>query len=691
MRVPARERAGNNAGELRIMLLYAITIFCSAFLLFLVQPIIAKQILPWFGGSATVWTTCLVFFQTTLLVGYAYSDFVVRRLSARAQAGMHTLLLAASCLLLPIIPATHWKPLGSENPSLLILGLLAATIGLPYFLLSTTSPLVQAWFARSFPGRSPYRLFALSNLASMLALVGYPFVFEPRVATRAQSYGWSAAFVGFALLTAASAWFSLRAPHRAMAVAPVGDGTANEPPPTVGKQMLWVALAATGSFLLLAVSNHICQNIASIPLLWIAPLSIYLLTFILCFDSTRWYRRELFAAMLAAGIGVMAFTLADRSLIHRLELQIGVFCAGLFLACMFCHGELARLKPAPRHLTRFYLMVSLGGAAGSAIVGLLAPVVLPAYFELGFGLVACATLLVFQLRRQHLVFVSLAALALLFSLGGNAWAIREFYDSTIFATRNFYGVLRVQEFDQGTSNYHRSLIHGTILHGTQYLEPNLERHATTYYTPSSGVGRAIDSMHPSLKPLKVGVIGLGAGTIATYGSKGDVYRFYDINPAVVGIARRDFSFLRTSEATIEIALGDARLSLEREPPQGFDLLAIDAFSSDAIPVHLITTEALAVYRRHVRPGGIIAFHVTNRYLDLAPIVRKLAEAHGLRAVLVADDGDDALGSRSDWVLLSDSNATLDVPAIDEVSEAIDLRSDLPLWTDDFNNIVQVLK
>jgi hypothetical protein len=673
------------------MLLYAITIFCSAFLLFLVQPIIAKQILPWFGGSATVWTTCLVFFQTTLLVGYAYSDFVVRRLSARAQAGMHTLLLAASCLLLPIIPGAHWKPLGSENPSLLILGLLAATIGLPYFLLSTTSPLVQAWFARSFPGRSPYRLFALSNLASMLALVGYPFVLEPRVATRAQSYGWSAAFVGFALLTTASVWFSLRAPRPAMAVAPVGDRTASGRPPTVGQQVLWVTLAATGSFLLLAVSNHICQNIASIPLLWIAPLSIYLLTFILCFDSTRWYRREFFAAMLAAGLGVMAFTLADRSLIHRLELQLGVFCGGLFLACMFCHGELARLKPAPRHLTRFYLMVSLGGALGSALVGLLAPIVLPAYFELGFGLAACAALLVFQLRRQHLVFVTLAAGALLFSLGANAWAIREFYDSTLLATRNFYGVLRVQEFDHGTPNYHRSLVHGTILHGTQYLDPKLERQATTYYTPSSGIGRAIESMHPSLKPLKVGVIGLGAGTIASYGSKDDVYRFYDINPAVVDIARRDFSFLRTSDATIEIALGDARLSLEGEPPQRFDLLAIDAFSSDAIPVHLITTEALAVYRRHVRQGGIIAFHVTNRYLDLVPVVRKLAEAHGLRAVLVADDGDDALGSRSDWVLLSDSNATLDVPAIDEVSEAIDLRADLPLWTDDFNNIVQVLK
>ena len=675
------------------MLLYAITIFCSAFLLFLVQPIIAKQILPWFGGSATVWTTCLVFFQTTLLIGYAYSDIVVRRLSARAQASLHTLLVAASCLLLPIIPAAHWKPLGSENPSLLILGLLAATIGLPYFLLSTTSPLVQAWFARSFPGRSPYRLFALSNFASMLALVGYPFVLEPRVATRVQSYGWSGAFVVFALLTAASAWYSLRAPRPVMAgaMAPVGDGIGNEPPPSVGRQFLWIALAAMGSYLLLAVSNHICQNIASIPLLWIAPLSIYLLTFILCFDSTRWYRREIFTAMLAAGLGVMAYTLADRSLVHMLELQIGVFCAGLFLACMFCHGELARLKPAPRHLTRFYLMVSLGGAIGSVLVGLLAPIVLPAYFELGFGLIACATLLVFQLRRQHAVLVGLAASSLLFAIGADAWGIREFYDSTILATRNFYGVLRVQEYEKGTSAYHRSLVHGTILHGTQYLDPNLARKATTYYTASSGVGRAIESMHPSLKPLKVGVIGLGAGTIATYGSKGDVYRFYDINPAVIGIARRDFSFLSGSEATIDIALGDARLNLEREAPQGFDLLAIDAFSSDAIPVHLITSEALAVYRRHVRPGGIIAFHVTNRYLDLIPVVRKLAEAQGLRAVLVADDGDDELGSRSDWVLLSDSNATLDAPKIDEVSEAIDLRPDLPLWTDDFNNIVQVLK
>ncbi|HET9764217.1 MAG TPA: fused MFS/spermidine synthase [Casimicrobiaceae bacterium] len=674
------------------MPLYAATTFFSAFLLFLVQPITAKQILPWFGGSAAVWTTCLVFFQTALLLGYAYSDAIVRRLSPRAQVLLHAALLALSCATLPIVPGAQWKPSGSDDPSLRILALLTATIGLPYFLLSTTSPLIQAWFARSHPGRSPYRLFALSNLASMLALLGYPFALEPWIATRVQSYGWSAAYVVFALLAAASGAFALGAATepRRVANAAIPDGAGREPAPTLGRQILWCALAATGSFLLLAVSNHVCQNIASIPLLWIVPLSIYLLSFILCFDSSRWYRAPTFRAMLSAAIGVMGWTLADSSLTHRLQLQIGVFCAGLFLACMFCHGELARLKPAPRHLTRFYLMVALGGAIGSALVGLVAPLVLPAYFELALGLVACAALLSFQVRRAHPVFIVLAVASLLFSVGAAGWSVHEFYENTVLARRNFYGVLRVQEWEAGTPDYHRSLIHGTILHGTQYPGP-LERQPTTYYTATSGIGRVLESLHPSLKPLKVGVIGLGTGTIAAYGAKGDVYRFYDINPAVVAIARREFTYIGKSDATVEIALGDARLSLEREPPQGFDVLAIDAFSSDAIPVHLITNEALSVYRRHVRPGGVIAFHVTNRYLDLAPVVQQLAYAQNLHAVLVADDGEEPMGSRSDWVLVSDSEETLGAPSIDAVAETIEPRPEWRLWTDDFNNIVQVLK
>jgi hypothetical protein len=675
------------------MALYAATIFVSAFLLFLVQPIMAKQILPWFGGSANVWTTCLVFFQTTLLLGYAYADLVVRRASAKAQFRIHVALLALSCVVLPIVPGVQWKPLGTESPSLLILALLAATIGLPYFLLSTTGPLVQAWFARSFPGRSPYRLFALSNLASMLALLGYPIGLEPWVATRSQSYGWSAAYVGFVLLCAACAWFSLRPAQTQARRAQGQDASpADEAPPSKARQLLWAVLAATGSFLLLAVTNHLCQNISSIPLLWVVPLSIYLLSFILCFEGRGWYRPDLFTPMLAAALGVMAWTLADHELAHKLELQIGVFCVGLFLACMFCHGELARLKPAPRHLTRFYLMVSAGGAAGSALVGLVAPLVLPAYFELAFGLAACAALLAFQVRRRHAVFVALAIVAMLFTVGAGGWQIHDFYDGTVLATRNFYGVLRVQMFGGGSDvSRHRSLIHGTILHGTQYLEPDLERRPTTYYTQTSGVGRALESMHPTTRPLKVGVIGLGTGTIATYGSKGDIYRFYDINPAVIVIANRDFTYLKDSDATIQTVLGDARLNLEREAPQGFDLLAIDAFSSDSIPVHLLTDEALTVYLKHMKPGGIIAFHLTNRFLDLIPVVKQLADAHHLFSVLVADDGDDGMTSRTDWVLLSDREAPLQAPQIAEAASAFEPRPNLRLWTDDFNNIVQILK
>ena len=683
------------------MLLYAVTIFTSAFLLFLVQPVIAKQILPWFGGSATVWTTCLVFFQTTLLLGYAYADWTVRRLAPRNALVLHAALLVASIALLPIVPAAFWKPGGAENPSWLILGMLTATIGLPYFLLSTTSPLVQVWFARRFPARSPYRLFALSNLASMIALLGYPFLLEPWVVTRAQAWGWSAGYVAFVALCIAAGYASRRAPHAmvrtqsasapAAAESRAGDAAADAgAPPTLARQGLWIALAATGSILLLAISNHITQNVAAVPLLWIVPLALYLLTFILCFDGTGWYKRDVFLSMVAAALGVMAWTQADPSLTHELAIQIGVFCTGLFLACMFCHGELVLLKPSPRYLTRFYLMISLGGAVGSVLVGILAPLLLPAYFELGAALALCALLLLWQVRRDHAVFGILGLVSLFVTIGCAGWYVREFYDGTIVAKRNFYGVLRVWETGSDESQK-RMLIHGTIMHGNQYTDPVLRRDPTTYYTATSGVGRAIESKHPSVEPVKVGVIGLGTGTIAAWGAKGDVYRFYDINPAVIEIARRDFTYLADSEATIETPLGDARLVLEREAPQGFDVLAIDAFSSDAIPVHLITSEALEIYLRHMKPSGIIAFHVTNRFLNLVPVVEGLAHARGLAVAWISDNGESKGGSSSEWVLLSADPAALEKPSIAEAATPIDARRDWRLWTDDFNNLVQVLK
>jgi len=682
------------------MLYSALTIFCSAFLLFLLQPIIAKQILPWFGGSAAVWTTCLVFFQTTLLLGYAYADFSVRRLSSRMQLRLHVVLLVASLVVLPIVPGAFWKPSGLESPIWLILGLLAATIGLPYFLLSTTSPLVQAWFARSHPGRSPYRLFALSNLASMLALLGYPFLLEPWIATRMQAWGWS---VGYALFACLAIVTTLRSSTAAAGEAPdvltAGAAPAQtasagpvmpEPPPTVRRQVLWCALAGTSSVLLLAVTNHITQNIAAVPLLWIVPLTLYLITFIICFDGEGWYRRPLFLALLAAGLGVMAWTLADPRLTHELALQLGVFCAGFFLACMFCHGELVTGKPAPRHLTRFYLMISLGGALGSILIGVVAPLTLPGDYDLALALVACATLLVLQVRRDALVFRLLADTALLVAIGCGIWSFIETARDVVYTSRNFYGVLRVQESGSGEA-LRRQLIHGTIMHGKQYLDPALRTQATSYYTATSGIGRVLETINPRLEPLKVGIIGLGTGTIATYGGRGDVFRFYDINPGVVAIAQRDFSYLKDSAATVELPLGDARLSLAREPPQHFDVLAIDAFSSDAIPVHLITQEAVEVYLRHMKPDGVIAFHVTNRYLNLVPVVEGIAHELGLEALWIDDPGTGVLANASSWVLLAKLPGRLADARLTDASFPMPMRRDWRVWTDDFNNLVQVLK
>jgi SAM-dependent methyltransferase len=688
------------------MALFALTIFSSAFLLFLVQPIVAKQILPWFGGSAAVWTTCLVFFQTALLAGYAYADAIARRLSLRRQELLHATLLAASLASLPIIPAAMWKPAGGENPSALILGLLTVTLGLPYLLLSTTSPLLQAWFARRFPGRDPYRLFALSNLASLLALLAYPFAIEPWIATRMQAYGWSLGYSLFVALCIGTAWrnrsvgvaSSPPASSEATgAVDPVGDVDApgprdsDAPAPSLGRRLLWCTLAATGSVLLLSVTNHITQNIAAVPLLWIVPLTLYLATFILCFDNRRWYPRELLLPIVAAMLGVMAWCLADSRLTHELELQIAVFCSGLFVVCMFCHGELARLRPGARHLTRFYLMVSLGGAVGAALVGIVAPLALPAHFELALGLIVASGLLVWQVRRDAIVLPVLGTLAGVTTIACTVWAVVEFYDTTIETARNFYGVLRVQETGTNEASLHRSLVHGTIMHGLQYQAPQFRRLPTSYYTPSSGIGRLLETLHPRKEPLRVGVIGLGTGTLASYGTPGDLYRFYDINPAVIRIARRDFTYLADSEAHIETPLGDARLTLEREPPADLDLLAIDAFSSDAIPVHLITAEALALYARHVKPGGVIAFHVTNRFLDLVPVVGALAAAQGMEAVWIHDDGADTLANRSDWVLVSRNHALLAKPRIADAATPIELRPGWRLWTDDFNNLFQVFR
>ncbi len=673
------------------MLLYALTIFTSAFLLFLVQPIMAKQILPWFGGSAAVWTTCLVFFQFLLLFGYAYSDWTTRRLAPRRQAALHIVLLLASLATLPIIPDTAWKPAGGEDPTWRILGLLTVTIGLPYFLLSTTGPLVQAWFARTFPSGTVYRLFALSNFGSLLALVAYPFAVEPWITTPHQSRGWSAGYLLFAVLCAGSAIYSARARLQASGIADAAEEQIEGSAPLPKDYAMWLLLSGMGSFMLLAVTNHITHDVASVPFLWILPLTLYLLSFIVCFEGRGWYRRIWFLVPLLAIVGAMSWSLhAERGIVNIKE-ALPLFAAGLFLMCMFFHGELAALKPAPRYLTRFYLMVSLGGALGGLAVGLVAPKIFNSYYEFSAGMIVTLLIAVYVTRRMH----PLVPMLVLTAVGFSGYHVYRYIGTlasdTRLMTRNFYGTLRVKDTGPETDPESvRRLMNGLIMHGEQYLATARRGEATTYYGGTSGIGRLVKALQKS-GPLRVGVVGLGAGTMAVYGRAGDVYRFYEINPQVVDIARRQFTFLKGSGAHVDIVLGDARLGMERESPQSYDVLVIDAFSSDSIPVHLITREALAVYVRHMKPGGVVAFHVTNRFLRLAPVVKRIAEDQGLRTLLIIDDAEDSDLAKTDWVLVTKDSALFERLGLVEYGEDIEGIPGMRVWSDDFNNLFQILK
>ncbi len=459
---------------------------------------------------------------------------MTRRLTPKRQVALHFALLAASLLALPITPNAAWKPLGDENPTWRILGLLAVTIGLPYLLLSTTSPLLQAWFARRYQHAVPYRLFALSNLASLLALLAYPVAIEPWVSTATQATTWSLCYLVFAALCGWVAAASAKS-RAAVAAEPALPAALGDTPPRGTLQLIWLALPAMASCLLLAVTNHICQNIASLPFLWILPLSLYLGTFILCFDHPRWYRRKVFLVLAAIVLPLMAWY--SDSL--NLKLVIPMYLAGLFVCCMFCHGELALLKPAPRYLTTYYLMISLGGALGGLLVGLAAPYVLAGYFELGIGLVACALLLL--CRTVRIAWWAVAASAVV--VGATAWGAGKAADYQMVTSRvmmrNFYSVLRTR--DDNAPVPFRSMVHGGIVHGGQLLDPALRFQPSSYFGPTSGYGRLFASLPRS--PRRVGVIGLGAGSMVAHARKGDTFRFYEINPQVVDLAQREFSFL----------------------------------------------------------------------------------------------------------------------------------------------------
>lgn len=680
---------------------FAATIFLGAFLLFQVQPLIGRFLLPWFGGTPEVWTTCMLFFQVFLLAGYAYAHWLNGLRNHRLQAAIHIALLMASLLFLPILPKDIFKPTADSIPVLQILLICAVTVGLPYMLLAATSPLTQAWFANALPNRNPYRLYALSNAGSLLGLLSFPFVFEPLFSRLRMGYLWSIAFAVFTLLCIIAVFMARRRPVPAIA----SEQSESDPPPAAGISMwwLWLALPAVASVELLAVTNKITQDVAVVPFLWVLPLSVYLLSFIICFEHQRWYRRWLFVPLFIAGmIGVMYVRMHEEMMGAYKIIALHVFM--LFSCAMVCHGELYRLRPAPRHLTAYYLVIATGGAVGGFFVAVICPLIFNVHIELYLGLLAAAMFLLLaediskQVKRKSSTILRRRGLIVLLFIVGTVGILFMGKRSTsnqraIENERNFFGVLTIWEENWDQPDRHALLMqHGTTFHGLQFQAPEKRDLATAYYSPDSGVGLTLRHW-PRQDHRKIGIVGLGVGTIAIYGHPTDAVRFYEINPEVERLARKYFTYLDDSKAAVDVALGDARLTMEREQPQDYDVLVIDAFSSDAVPIHLLTAEAMEIYLKHLASDGVLAFHISTMHLDLHSVVWKLAEHFGLETAWIEgyEDPDEGVLA-SDWILLARDGSFLDSEAIEKAkSNPRSRRKDVMLWTDDHINLLEILK
>ena len=680
------------------MLAYALAIFTGAFLLFQVQPLIAKFILPWFGGSPGVWTTCLLFFQLLLLGGYAFAHLIASRLGPRGQAIAYGTALLVAMAFLPIVPPEGLKPDADTVPTLRILVLLGVSVGFPYLVLASTSPLMQSWFSRTLPDASPYRLYALSNAGSLLALLSYPFVTEPLLSRQTQAYVWSFAFVTYALLGGYCALRLVRHDASGEAEPETPTAFALAWRPAVSARFLWVLLPACGSLLLLAITNELTIDIAPVPFLWVLPLSIYLLTFIISFDHERWYSRPVFFAALVGCLIAILPMLGD-TVDASLGSQIAALSISLFVFCMICHGELARHKPPARFLTSYYLSIAAGGARGSLFVAVVAPLIFTADLELHIGLVLCCLLFMASVwtsprswlhgGRPRWAWMAMALVLLAFGATLTVGAATELAAATEMS-RNFYGVLSITDVLTGTPGHTVKLNHGRILHGLQFVHAARTLFPTSYYGGLSGAGLALRAF-PRQGARRIGLVGLGVGTLTAYSRPGEYVRIYEINPEVKRLAETRFTFLSHAAAEVDIVMGDARLSMEREDPQEFDVLLLDAFSSDAIPVHLLTVEAFETYLRHLRPDGVLGVHISNRHLELKPVVARLAEHFGLEYRQIINQEDNHRGVfTADWMLLTSNQEFLSHPAIKQNALDADDVAAVALWTDDYVNILEIV-
>ena len=760
------------AGRAR-QLPFALTIFLSAFLLFQVQLLLGKGILPLFGGAPAVWTACVLVFQLLFLAGYGYSHGLASWIPLRRQILVHGILLATSAVYLallgyvratPIGPVANWRPQPMANPTWTIIEYLISAIGPPFFLLSATSPLMQHWFAQGAPKRSPYRLYALSNAGSLVGLLSYPFLVEPHLGLGVQGWAWAAGYCLFLVFY----YFSARSTARTINPVALKEVTSAAPEPRTASvgwplRLLWIILAACASILLLATTNLICQEIAVSPFLWVFQLSLYLASFILCFESDRWYGREIFCPLFALTVGfVIVVSLPNAK--YSFLMQLAAYSALLFAGCMVCHGEAARRRPKAESLTDFYFSIAAGGAVGGIVVSLLAPWLFPNYWEYPLGVLGCMAVVlgVAARERSSWWYTGRASLALLI-VGGIAllapktlapiWAAAArvprtvsvltaavFVGAAVFrytlerrssrltpapvfvrsasrialallaaglmipqkaalyhviaSSRNFYGVLSVVSVDK--ENY-LALRYGNTAHGFQYQDPQRTRVATGYYGPGSGANIVIRNW--PRHPLRVGLVGMGVGTLAALAKPGDVFRFYEINPDVYKLSSGNhpyFTFLRDSPGRIEVVPGDARLSLEREfrsrELQKFDVLVLDAFSSDAIPMHLLTREAFFIYEKHLRGReSVIAVHISNQTLNLRPVLAGIGHEFGFHALRIYALDPTGPYSQSDWIVLSHDPASLSAQEITRHAEAFPGQTRPISWTDDYSDLLQVIR
>lgn len=694
MRPPASSRGGGG-----IILRLGATAFLSAFLLFQVQPLVAKAVLPWFGGSPGVWTTCMLFFQVLLLVGYALAAFVERQ-RPLTRLVLPLVLVSAAIFTLPLSPRSFLPASPSAQPLLELLRLLLFSVGLPYTLLATTGPLSQTFYARALPGQSPYRLYALSNIGSLLSLLTYPVLVEPWLRLATQERLWSLGFLAYGVLYALSLISDYRTAVQLAAPEHAEAAELAEPvaAPRLSQAALWVLLPMLSSLSLLAFTNHICQNVAVIPFLWVAPLGLYLLSFIIAFDHERYFRRGVFSVLTLALLvwSALHFELGVKGVRWAFVRELVQHLLTLFAICMLCHGELVRRKPHPRYLTTFYLMLALGGALGGLFVSVLAPRLFTSFFEHRialFGGFVLASLVLLDVIRPWLrgrlrwLLVPLAGLSLA-GLVGVIRATDGIERGKILAkARNFYGLLTVvarAEDDPEESD--RCLYHGNITHGIQFQNGERRHEPVTYYGEETGLGRTL--LYYKDRPnLRVGAIGLGTGTVAAYARPGHTYRFYEINPEVIRLSRTYFGYVNEAAGHVDIVLGDARLMLEREQAAPYDVLVLDAFSGDAIPVHLLTREAMDIYRQHLSPDGALAIHISNRYLDLGPVVRGLAEYAGLGLTWIETRSGENEHFGTDWMILT-RNPEL-TKALAPKSNAATGRT--LLWTDEYNDLFRILK